>query len=159
MKQIIGTLKVITKGEYTLEEYCKLVLEQKDIVTCEPYTSFTDKFFNDSEEIFGTKMLNVNGEIYQVVSQDDYSNEEYITFVPGNKPGYFNYYMNIEDENNINYIIKEGILDIFNKLQNYLTNGQDPLLDDWLKKYPQYSNEAIKKLNEILNNESSKFNN
>jgi hypothetical protein len=39
-----------------------------------------------------------------------------------------------------------------------LKNGQDPLLDEWLKKYPQSSNEAMKKLNEILN-QSNEFNN
>lgn len=158
MKQIIGTLKAISKGQYSLEEYCKLVLKEKNITTSEPYTSFADKFFNDSEEIFGTKMLNVNGEIYQVVAQDDYSNKEYISFAPASDPGYFIYYTNVDNESNINDIIKEGILNMFSRLQNYLKNGQDPLLDEWLKKYPQSSNEAMKKLNEILN-QSNEFNN
>ena len=150
MKQFIGTLKVLNKGEYTLEEYCKLALAQKDIVTCEPYSTFTDKFFNESKEIFGYEMINVNGEIYEVVTKDDYSNKEYITFAPAPDPGYFIYYTNIDDNSNVNDIIKEGILDMFKNMQNYLTNGSDELIDEWVKKYPQTSNEAMKKLNDIL---------
>ena len=150
MKQFIGTLKVLSKGEYTLEEYCKLALKQKNIVTCEPYSTFTDKFFNESKEIFGYEMINVNGEIYEVVTKDDYSNKEYITFAPSSDPGYFIYYTNIDDNSNVNDIIKEGILDMFKNMQNYLTNGSDELIDEWVKKYPQTSNEAMKKLNDIL---------
>ena len=150
MKQIIGKIKVISKGNYSLEEYCKLVLGQKNIVTCDPYSTFTDKFFNESKEIFGYEMINVNGEIYQVVANDDYSNKEYISFVPASDPGYFIYYTNIDEKNNINDIIKEGILSMFKNMKNYLTNGSDELIDEWLKKYPQTSNEAMKRLNDIL---------
>ena len=157
MKQIIGKLKVISKGNYSLEEYCKLVLRQKNIVTCEPYSTFTDKFFNESKEIFGYEMINVNGEIYQVVANDDYSNKEYISFVPASDPGYFIYYTNIDEKNNINDIIKEGILSMFKNMKNYLTNGSDELIDKWLKKYPQTSNEAMKRLNDILSH-SEEFN-
>ena len=157
MKQIIGKIKVISKGNYSLEEYCKLVLGQKNIVTCEPYSTFTDKFFNESKEIFGYEMINVNGEIYQVVANDDYSNKEYISFVPASDPGYFIYYTNIDEKSNINDIIKEGILSMFKNMKNYLTNGSDELIDEWLKKYPQTSNEAMKRLNNILSH-SEEFN-
>lgn len=157
MKQIIGTVKVISKGQYTLEEYCKLVLEQKNIVTCEPYSTFTDKFFNESKEIFGYEMINVNGEIYQVVAKDDYSNKEYISFAPAPEPGYFIYYTNVDEKSNVNDIIREGILGMFKNLQSYFTNGTDELLDEWLKKYPQTANEAMKKLNDILSH-SEEFN-
>ena len=122
MKQIIGKIKVISKGNYSLEEYCKLVLGQKNIVTCDPYSTFTDKFFNESKEIFGYEMINVNGEIYQVVANDDYSNKEYISFVPASDPGYFIYYTNIDDNSNVNDIIKEGILDMFKNMQNRRPN-------------------------------------
>ena len=157
MKQIIGKIKVISKGNYSLEEYCKLVLGQKNIVTCDPYSTFTDKFFNESKEIFGYEMINVNGEIYQVVANDDYSNKEYISFVPASDPGYFIYYTNIDEKSNINDIIKEGILSMFKNMKNYLTNGSDELIDEWLKKYPQTSNEAMKRLNNILSH-SEEFN-
>ena len=157
MKQIIGKIKVISKGNYSLEEYCKLVLGQKNIVTCDPYSTFTDKFFNESKEIFGYEMINVNGEIYQVVANDDYSNKEYISFVPASDPGYFIYYTNIDEKSNINDIIKEGILSMFKNMKNYLTNGSNELIDEWLKKYPQTSNEAMKRLNDILSH-SEEFN-
>ena len=157
MKQIIGKIKVISKGNYSLEEYCKLVLGQKNIVTCDPYSTFTDKFFNESKEIFGYEMINVNGEIYQVVANDDYSNKEYISFVPASDPGYFIYYTNIDEKGNINDMIKEGILSMFKNMKNYLTNGSDELIDEWLKKYPQTSNEAMKRLNNILSH-SEEFN-
>ena len=157
MKQIIGKIKVISKGNYSLEEYCKLVLGQKNIVTCDPYSTFTDKFFNESKEIFGYEMINVNDEIYQVVANDDYSNKEYISFVPASDPGYFIYYTNIDEKSNINDIIKEGILSMFKNMKNYLTNGSNELINEWLKKYPQTSNEAMKRLNDILSH-SEEFN-
>ena len=39
---------------------------------------------------------------------------------------------------------------MFKNMKNYLTNGSNELIDEWLKKYPQTSNEAMKRLNDIL---------
>lgn len=157
MNNFIGTIKHVNRGGYSIEEYCKLILEKKNITSLEPYDTFTNKFLGDSEEIFGkgVKFINSGLDLFQICEVNDVTDNPFFTVLPSTEPGYFHFFMNTTIPHCVDLIIQEGVKDMYKQAKDIL---ETEVMKKWGEKYTNLNEitcgEVYKKINEELNKET-----